>query len=69
MSLSSCQDASQPYELHSLPQSFYDHVSTVIKVFRKQLSLFIRLSQSFIEESELISEMHKKRNEALELPK
>jgi hypothetical protein len=65
MYLSPRHDDPPPYQSPSLPQSFYDHVSTIIKLFRKQLSLFIRLSQSFIEESELVTEMIKKKDEGI----
>jgi hypothetical protein len=65
MYLSPHHDDPPPYQSHSLPQSFYDHVSTIIKLFRKQLTLFIKLSQSFIEESELVTEMIKKKDEAI----
>lgn len=42
-------DPSSPYQSSLLSQNFYDHVSLIIKLFRKQLTLFIKLSQSFIE--------------------
>ena len=65
MYLSPHHDDPPPYQSQSLPQSFYDHVSTIIKLFRKQLTLFIKLSQSFIEESELVTEMIKKKDEGI----
>jgi hypothetical protein len=52
-----------------LPPEFYDHVSEIIKVFRKQLALFIRLSSCFIEESEVIQEMDTKKQQGLSIVK
>ena len=51
-----------PYHSVSLPQTFYDHVSLIIKLFRKQLTLFIKVSQSFIEETELVEEIGKRKD-------
>ncbi len=62
-------DGPTPYQTSNLPQTFYDHVSSIIKLFRKQLTLFVKLSQSFIEETQLVEEIIKKREEGVQAVK
>ena len=55
MSLVLLNDQSIPYPQQTeLPMSFYDDVSQLIKLFRRQLSIHMKLNSTLILEQEMV---------------